>query len=73
MTLSRSSDSLTRTFDPAEYPHGCRCACCGEKFVEGDAIHDRLVAPNVTTPTHLRCVGLPLTPTHPFAQEPEAT
>jgi len=63
---------LIRRFNPSEYPHRCECACCLEPFVDGDAVLDRWVAVDVTTPTHLGCVGLPLAPGHPFAEADDA-
>jgi hypothetical protein len=59
---------MSRLFDPVEYPHGCRCACCGELFEAGDAIVDREVADNWSTPTCERCAcsDQPLVADHPF-------
>ena len=57
-----------RTFDPADYLHGCRCACCNRLFEAGDTVIDREVAENWDTPTCVPCaeVNAPLVPDHPF-------
>lgn len=57
-----------RIFDPAEYPHGCRCACCRRLFEDGDTMIDREVAEDWFTPTCKTCAvtGAPLEPGHAF-------
>ena len=60
---------MSRRYNPADYPHGARCACCHTPVRDGQLIIDRPVAPDTTTPTCLRCdaTNAPLRPGHPYA------
>lgn len=51
------------TFREVEYEHGCRCACCGLLFEEGDELVYREIGDGFVMPTCWLCerdrVGLP--------------
>lgn len=60
---------LPRHFDPNDWPHGLRCACCWNEFTAGDVIVDRTGrCEGMTTPTCAVCArdDAPLAPGHPF-------
>lgn len=62
---------MRRTFDSADYEHGCRCACCHDLFKDGDEMNDRTVDEwagiPVSTPICRECAAAsaPLADDHP--------